>query len=77
MDDTLIALFNAGLRDELIAEKLLVPTRLVKRRRKWHRLFPQACTAPPWADALRRHGAARRKLVKLNDATRSKLIELI
>ncbi len=77
MDDTLIALFNAGLRDELIAEKLLVPTRLVKRRRKWHRLFPQACTAPPWADALRRRAKEHRKLVKLNDTTRSKLIELI
>ena len=65
MDTTLIALFNAGLRDELIAEHLLIPARLVKRRRKYKSLQPKACTEPPWADALRRRDKARGKLVHL------------
>lgn len=65
MDTTLIALFNSGLRDELIAEHLLIPARLVKRRRKGRGLFPQTCTEPPWADALRRLDKERGKLVEL------------
>ena len=65
MNDALLAQFNLGWRDELIAEYLLIPVRLVKRRRKWHGLQPKACTEPPWADALRRRDIELGKLAKL------------
>ncbi len=67
MDETLLAQFHNGLRDELIAEHLLIPVRLVTRRRKGLGLRPKACKQVPWIDALKLKDKRDNRILKLRE----------